>query len=42
MNIILQLPENTTISKMETVMNSGSRKHFKPLEFDGFRKSKMQ
>jgi len=38
MNKILQLPVvNTTLSKMETVVNSGRRKHFNSIEFDGFK-----
>lgn len=32
-----KLLENATISKTETVVSHRFRKHFKPLEFDGFK-----
>jgi hypothetical protein len=32
-----ELPENTTISKMETAVNRGFRKHLKVVEFDHFK-----
>lgn len=35
--MIVELLENTTISKMETVVNNVFIKHFNSIEFDGFK-----